>query len=340
MRKAAFLFILSGVILAGLFLGFVILFPGHCPFPLPEGRGEKLPVSIKQGMSTGQAAEEFVRAGVIREGGAKSFGRWMAWFSIDRNLRPGLYHIRKGTSWEVARQMKDAKPAVFSVTLVPGTDIYSFGALFPEESISGDILEELLTDDSLFPAETLELLPETAEGRLAFLFPETYRLSFPNGRELIKAAAALWWCRIGSSVPEKVRNKKTFEETAICASLVEREGFNDAERPRIAGVIANRIRGGMQLQIDATVVYAWKKEGREVTRVFFKDLEIDSPYNTYRVSGLPPAPICLPSESSWRAVLNPEEHRYLYYVAKSDGSHLFAKDYSEHKKNIKNVRSE
>jgi len=76
-----------------------------------------------------------------------------------------------------------------------------------------------------------------------------------------------------------------------------------------------------------------------ISRVLFKDLEIDSPYNTYRNSGLPPDPICIPSEPSWRAALAPETHDYLYYVAKADGSHLFAETYSGHQKNINKARA-
>ena len=125
---------------------------------------------------------------------------------------------------------------------------------------------------------------------------------------------------------------------AVVASRVEREGFRDEERPRIAGGIRNRREKGMPLQIAATVVYAWKKTGRNVTRVLYKDLEIESPYNTYRISGLPPGPICIPSEKSWLAALSPEKNEYLYYVAREDGSHIFAKTYSEHVKNIRKAR--
>ncbi len=314
--------------------------PERWPLPLPEGSGAPLPVAIQQGMTARQAAEEFVRAGVLDEGRGALFARWMARFAIDRRLRPGVYHVRKGSPWEVARQMKTAEPGFLTATLVPGTDIYSFGALFPEKDLYGESLEKLLADKTLYPAEMRRLLPDTTEGRLAFLLPETYHLAFLNEHELVSAAAALWWRRIGSSIPQDQQNKTSFEELAILASLVEREGFRDDERPRIAGVLANRMKKGMQLQIDATVVYAWRKKGRDITRVFFKDLEIDSPYNTYKIRGLPPAPICTPSEISWSAILRPEKHEYLYYVAQSDGYHLFAASYAEHQKNIVKARSQ
>ena len=313
--------------------------PERWPLPLAIGSGELLPVTIQPGMNARRAAEEFVEAGIVEKGRGAAFARWMVRFSIDRRLRPGVYHVRKGSPWEVARQMKTAEPGFLPMALVPGTDIYSFGALFPEKSLSGKNLEKLLEDEILYPSEMRSLLPETTEGRLAFLLPETYHLAFLNERELVAAAAALWWRRIGSSIPPERRNKETFEELAILASLVEREGFRDDERPRIAGVLFNRMVKGMQLQIDATVVYAWRRKGRDITRVLFKDLEIDSPYNTYKIQGLPPAPICTSSEISWNAVLNPEQHDFLYYVAQSDGYHLFAETYAEHQKNIVKARS-
>ena len=95
----------------------------------------------------------------------------------------------------------------------------------------------------------------------------------------------------------------------------------------------------MLLQIDATVVYAWRLKGRKLTRVLNKDLEIESPYNTYKHSGLPPRPICVPGVEAWGAALDPEFNNYLYYVAGKDGYHYFAKTYKEHVANIKQVRT-
>ncbi len=314
--------------------------PERWNLPFPEASGEYVRVFVQPGMNARQAAEEFVRSGAVDRGYGGALARWMVRFSIDRRLRPGLYSVRKGTPWQVARQMRTVEPDVESLTLVPGTDIYSFGQIFPDLALSGKALEDLLGNDSLYPKEMLPFLPAAAEGRIAFLLPETYHLPLKTEKGLVSAAAALWWRRIGSKIPENLKNPVYFEESAIIASLVEREALWDEERPRIAGVIANRREKQMQLQIDATVVYAWKREGRNLTRVLFKDLEIDSPYNTYKVSGLPPAPICTPSEKSWIAVLDPESHTYLYYVAQPDGRHLFAVTYAEHLKNIRKARAQ
>ena len=110
--------------------------------------------------------------------------------------------------------------------------------------------------------------------------------------------------------------------------------FMNWDRPKIAGVIENRLNTGMKLQIDATVVYAISDGMYDVNRVYYKDLEVDSPYNTYKYNGLPVGPIASPGLKSIEAALNPEKHDYFYYrtdSTKNDGSHVFSKDFEEHK---------
>ncbi|HUQ40091.1 MAG TPA: endolytic transglycosylase MltG [Acidimicrobiales bacterium] len=125
-------------------------------------------------------------------------------------------------------------------------------------------------------------------------------------------------------------------QAVVVASLVEREARVDEDRGPIAGVIYNRLEKGMLLQVDATVLYAL---GSHKTRVLFKDLEIDSPYNTYRVKGLPPTPIAAPGRAALRAALGPPKHDYLYYVViDSKGRHAFAATGAEHTRNIRKAK--
>ncbi|CAG7654526.1 endolytic transglycosylase MltG [Paenibacillus allorhizosphaerae] len=125
----------------------------------------------------------------------------------------------------------------------------------------------------------------------------------------------------------------SFHEALTLASLIEREVVLDEERALVSGVIANRLKQGMPLQIDATVQYLFDKSK---DRLFEKDLQIESPYNTYLNKGLPPGPISSPSLASISAAIFPAETNYLFYVTKKDGSkgHLFAETYEQHKKNI------
>ncbi|MBP6446542.1 MAG: endolytic transglycosylase MltG [Saprospiraceae bacterium] len=133
---------------------------------------------------------------------------------------------------------------------------------------------------------------------------------------------------------EKIKKHNLDKTQAyIVASIVEKESNYDPERPAIAGVYLNRLKAGEKLQADPTVVFATGEF--TLQRVLFSHLKIDSPYNTYMYSGLPPGPICMPSVSSLNAVINAEDHEYMFFCAKPDNSgiHAFARDYGEHQKN-------
>jgi UPF0755 protein len=141
------------------------------------------------------------------------------------------------------------------------------------------------------------------------------------------------------------RVKLSRDEIIILASIVEKETGMHSEREKIAGVFFNRLEKGMKLQTDPTVIYALTKGkikndgfGPLGRRLLKKDLEYDSPYNTYKYSGLPPGPIANPGIESIKAVLNPEQHEYLYFVANGKGGHTFAKTLQGHNKNVSQWR--
>ncbi len=185
----------------------------------------------------------------------------------------------------------------------------------------------------MFPHEFLRQLPtRSLEG---YLFPDTYRL--PRGlpeREVIRAfvdrfeqvVMPLWQAQ-GAG--------RSLHEAITMASLVEREAQRPEERALIAGVLTNRLRRGMRLEVDATVLYAL---GRHKSVVTFKDLEVRSPYNTYRHAGLPPGPIASPGVEAITAALSPGITDYLFYVARPDGSHVFSRTYQEHLAAIRRYR--
>ncbi len=164
-----------------------------------------------------------------------------------------------------------------------------------------------------------------------FLFPSTY--------EFYKTATAEDIINIMLGEFEKQYKTLTdgydnIEDIITKASLIEREAKLDGERATIAGVIENRIKADMPLQIDATVVYAISGGLYDVEKVYYKDLEVVSPYNTYKNKGLPIGPICNPGLKSIKAALEPQQHEYLYYhtdTEKNDGSHIFTKTFEEHK---------
>jgi UPF0755 protein len=118
------------------------------------------------------------------------------------------------------------------------------------------------------------------------------------------------------------------------ASIVEKEARLDEERPRIASVYVNRLRIGMALYADPTIIFALKRRGVWDGNLRRADLALDDPYNTYRFAGLPPGPICSPGLASLRAAAAPEEGTFLYFVGRNDGSHVFAETLAEHNRNV------
>ena len=123
-------------------------------------------------------------------------------------------------------------------------------------------------------------------------------------------------------------------QVVTIASLIEREAANDKERSRIAGVIYNRLKIGMPLQVDAAVIYAVTKGQKNIETVYYDTLKVESKYNTYLNKGIPPGPIASPGKPSIEAALYPEKHDYLYYVANGN-AHVFSKTYEEHLENVK-----
>lgn len=180
---------------------------------------------------------------------------------------------------------------------------------------------------------------EFSEGEI---LPETYTFSKGSSRKSIvdKAKEAL------NNTLEKAWNQKienlpikSKRELLILASIIEKETGLPEERAQVASVFINRLKLGMLLQTDPTVIYAVTLGKEELNRpIYKKDLEIDSPYNTYKYAGLPPTPICNPGKDAIWAASHPDNTPYLYFVASGTGGHNFAKSLSEHNKNVRTWR--
>jgi UPF0755 protein len=166
-----------------------------------------------------------------------------------------------------------------------------------------------------------------------YLLPETYSFYWqPDEQEILERMLDGFKRFYTDSLAEQQEQLDVTQlEILTLASIVEAESGMDGERPIIAGVYWNRLRKRMRLEADPTIQYALGEE----KRLRFKDLNVDSPYNTYRHSGLPPGPINNPGKSSILAALFPQRHAFLYFVATGTGGHRFAKNYSDHQKNIR-----
>ncbi len=250
--------------------------------------------------------------------------------AYDSRLKAGHYRFsRSQTLKEIVDDIVQGRIVNISFTIPEGYTLEQIGQLLVKKQLcSPEEWDEGIRRDYDFAF--LRGLPLENKKRLeGFLYPETYFVPEDyNCRQLItlmlNSFEQLWQKKYAGQAQAK--NWSAYQTITI-ASLIEREAQVPEERTVIAGVIMNRLKAGMLLQIDASVLYALQEHKNVVT---YADLEVDSPYNTYKYPGLPPGPIASPGEASISAALNPQEHSYYYYVSKGDGSHHFSKSFSEH----------
>lgn len=248
---------------------------------------------------------------------------------LDSKLKAGHYRFSRSQSvQEIARLIAEGRVETNSLTIPEGFTVEQIGELLTSHNICTAnqwtaALEKDYNYDFLYK---IAAGPHRLEG---FLFPDTYSIPEDVTAEqvidlMLKNFDNVWKQDFAAAAARK--NMDAYK-TVIIASMIEREARLDTERKTIAGVMYNRLKENMPLQIDATVVYAL---GRHKDVVTYEDLEINSPYNTYKYAGLPPGPISCPGKASIEAALNPERHTFYYYLAKGDGSHYFSKTYAEH----------
>lgn len=252
----------------------------------------------------------------------------------DQNIKPGRYKITHGMSiYKLVMLLNSGSQEPVRVT---------FNNIRTPAQLAGRLARQLEPDSiTLMDAFTDSVFLSQFDlqvGDLPLIFiPNTYELYWnttPEGlfRRLKKEAGRFW-----NSERQQKLTKLGFDtkQAVILASIIEMETNRDSEKPRIAGVYINRLRIGMPLQADPTLVFAIGDF--TIKRVLNIHKEIDSPYNTYKYAGLPPGPICFPSVSSVDAVLNFEQHDYLYFCASDDlsGFHVFARTYNDHLQNAR-----
>jgi len=217
------------------------------------------------------------------------------------------------------------------VTIPEGRTLDETAALVGAEGIP---VEDFLTA-ARDPASIRDLDSQATDLE-GYLFPDTYDLPLgPDpARRLVERMVRRFREVVEPEMPRIEESGFTVREVVILASLVELETAATEERPRIAAVFLNRLERGMLLQTDPTIIYAMKREGRWSGNISRKDLEVASPFNTYRHSGLPPGPIGSPGREAIRAVLDPADTRDLYFVSRNDGTHHFSETLTEHNRAV------
>ncbi|MES2712483.1 MAG: endolytic transglycosylase MltG [Pseudomonadota bacterium] len=261
------------------------------------------------------AAEVLERDGVVQNARAFTLAAWVT--RAEGPIRSAEFAIPAGASLsEVLAILREGRPMQRRLTIPEGLLARQIAALLDRtEALSGET-------------------PPVAEGAV---LPETYAYAHGESRaailrraeEAMTRALAEAWASRAEGLP-----LATPREALVLASIVERETGKPEERARVAGVFINRLRRGMALQSDPTVAYA-AADGAVLERPLTRaDLDRDHPFNTYRNRGLPPGPVASPGRDSLRAVVQPEVHDLLYFVADGSGGHAFARTLEEHNRNV------
>lgn len=310
----------------------------------PTASGDPIRIEVKSGTSPFELAEQLEKDGIIRS--AFIFKYYLKLKDEGNRFQAGNYDMTPGMELDAVIAKLNAgdtvKAETVKFTIPEGfTAVQIAAKLGTEGAASQDELMKLIDENRAWEDVDSVLQIPADSGELhhleGYLFPETYELKKgATAEEIIRRMLAETDRKLNSlpELDEKLETLGlTLHQLLTIASLIEREVVVDEERPIVASVIYNRIKEGMPLQIDATIQYLLDKQKE---RLMEKDLEVESPYNTYLNKGLPPGPIASPSLKSIQAALNPDTTDYLYYVTKKDGSqtHLFAKTYKEHLRNI------
>ncbi|HJS01727.1 MAG TPA: endolytic transglycosylase MltG [Flavobacterium sp.] len=254
------------------------------------------------------------------------------------NVKSGRFLLTKGmNSYELVKAMKNNIPVQLAFNNQERLENFAGRIGSQIEADSASLLNSFR--DSIFLKEN----GFTEENVLAMFIPNTYEVYWNTSAEkfrdkMIKEYRKFW---TDERVAQAKKQGLSQTDVTILASIVHKESVKKDERPRIAGVYLNRLRLGMPLQADPTVIYALKMKNNDfsqvIKRVLYNDLFINSPYNTYKVIGLPPGPIAMPDITALEAVLNPEKNDFIYFCASVDrfGYHEFAATLAEHNVNAK-----
>ena len=295
-------------------------------------RGAPVRVVIPRGASFRVAADSLASRGIVAS--ATAFRAYVSFSGKDRALKAGTYEFRPGTKWAtIVDALVAGKGVTHTVVIPEGFDLTQIAPLLTRTlSAPADSVAAAVRDTALL--RRLDIPTATVEG---YLFPATYTFaSGTTAREAVLAMVerfeAAWKPEWDARLQQLAMRRN---DVVTLASIVEKEARRGEERPVISAVYHNRLKRGMRLQADPTVQYAL---GRHVDRVLYKDLETDSPYNTYRVTGLPPGPIASPGAASLEAALFPANVPYLFFVARPDGHHEFRETFAEHERAIRDIR--
>lgn len=326
MAKKAILFTL---VLAPLLA--LLLIGTHVTFILNERYdGPDTNFTVHTGDTFGRVNQRLYNQGLISN--TRLFHYYAKYKNALTRLRAGEFTIVRGSKMtDVLHILVNGTPNLKVVTIPEGKNMYEIAKLMEQAGIckEQDFLDAVQHPDFI---SQLELSAPSLEG---YLYPETYSFAANTpARQVVKTMVDLFQKRTEElSFEHPFLNK---HQVVILASLVEKETGAKFERPTIAGVFTNRLKKRMRLQSDPTTIYGmWHRYTGNIRK---SDLQEHTPYNTYRIPALPLGPISNPSLEAIRAVLDPEDHEYLFFVSKNDGTHVFSKTYKDHRKAVEDYQ--
>jgi UPF0755 protein len=289
-------------------------------------------VVVERGLSVREIAARLARENVLPSAGQFLFLSKL--FGVEDQLQAGRYSFASSTPpLEILRRLSQGGVSSQMVTIPEGMTIQEMAQLLERESgIDPYLFFELAHDPQVLKEHDIDA--SSLEG---YLFPDTYGLYWAMpARKVIDILVSRFRQLYDLNMASRAQELgMSLHQVVTLASMIEEEAMIDEERPIIAAVYHNRLRRKMLLQCDPTVIYALGGKRTPLTR---QDLQVDSPYNTYRHHGLPPGPISSPGRASILAALQPADVDYLYFVARGDGSHHFSRTSREHINAIHHIR--
>ena len=310
-------------------IAFIVLLYNYGNTPASSSPVEQV-VEIKPGMNLRQVSNFLADKKLLDEPSA--FVLYTYFQGKQNRIQAGEYRFSPSTPpWKILEALTNGTAILYTVTIPEGYRITEIAELFEKKGLAS---KEAFIEETRNP-ELLEALQISSGGSLeGYLYPDTYKFSKAVGaRKIVQTLVDTFKDRVQN--PELMQQAKagnlTFHEIVTLASLIEKETGLGTERKVISSVFHNRLVKKMRLQTDPTVIYAMSNFDGNIRK---KDLSIDSPYNTYKYSGLPPGPIASPGLDSIRAAMDPDHSDFLYFVSRKNGSHQFSTNYEDHLKAV------
>lgn len=289
---------------------------------IPEKKKAVL-FEIKKGETLNEISLNLKKEGFIKD--RIGFIMLMKILRKEKSFKPGYYVITSSFSvFEIMKKLIKGVSEKVKITIPEGLTIYEIASiLYNRGKISPDEFINICNDISFIKSFGIEA--NSLEG---YLYPTTYFFYYGEDPKSVAREMVLTLFKEIEEFRIGIENSNyNIHQILTIASMIQKEAAKEFEMPLISSVIYNRLKKNMKLQMCVTVQYAL---GKHKTRLLYEDLEIDSPYNTYKISGLPPGPICNPGKSAIMAAIYPAKTDYLYFVSKGDGTHHFSKNLDEH----------